>query len=312
MTPQLHVEGWAPEYGASVETLDDLTPSEGSVDIAVEDRPWAPIDGNDDGVPVVAFVDGVRRVDARLILDDPAGPIPGICGSYGVGAVLWHRSEHRAETVDVTIGRLAVLANGRHADIPPAGHALSYRTESVADDDPAALVRHFHGAMRLAEARLAEDLARGGYFVIADGPLYETSATHKVGYIKSHRVAYLPEPHGAIIGALGSGQRTPLFTIKGYERYSWYLRLAPRGTGHSWSGIVRCEAPAALERDTVVGIADRTASLLPGVASEPHLDPRAPQNLVPIAALERDLRHRLGDPGLVLRALRSAVGRRAA
>ena len=179
MTPQLHVEGWAPEYGASVETLDDLTPSEGSVDIAVEDRPWAPIDGNDDGVPVVAFVDGVRRVDARLILDDPAGPIPGICGSYGVGAVLWHRSEHRSETVDVTIGRLAVLANGRHADIPPAGHALSYRTESVADDDPAALVRHFHGAMRLAEARLAEDLARGGYFVIADGPLYETSATHK-------------------------------------------------------------------------------------------------------------------------------------
>jgi hypothetical protein len=28
---------------------------------------------------------------------------------------------------------------------------------------------------------------------------------------------------------------------------------------------------------------------------------------VPIAALERDLRHRLGDPGLVLRALRSAL-----
>jgi hypothetical protein len=43
------------------------------------------------------------------------------------------------------------------------------------------------------------------------------------------------------------------------------------------------------------------------VGSEPHIEPRAPQNLVPIAALERDLRHRLGDAGLVLRALRSAV-----
>ena len=54
-------------------------------------------------------------------------------------------------------------------------------------------------------------------------------------------------------------------------------------------------------------IADRSAALLPVVASEPHLDPRAPQNLVPIGALERQLRHRMGDPGLVYRALRAAV-----
>jgi hypothetical protein len=57
----------------------------------------------------------------------------------------------------------------------------------------------------------------------------------------------------------------------------------------------------------VVRIADRSAAVLPRVGSEPHIEPRAPQNLVPIAALERDLRHRLGDAGLVLRALRSAV-----
>ena len=44
-------------------------------------------------------------------------------------------------------------------------------------------------------------------------------------------------------------------------------------------------------------IADRTAALLPVVGSEPHIDPRAPQNLVPIGALERELRHRMGDPG---------------
>jgi hypothetical protein len=45
------------------------------------------------------------------------------------------------------------------------------------------------------------------------------------------------------------------------------------------------------------------------VASEPHLDPRAPQNLVPIAALERELRRRLGDPAFVYRALREATFR---
>jgi hypothetical protein len=48
------------------------------------------------------------------------------------------------------------------------------------------------------------------------------------------------------------------------------------------------------------------------VASQAHLDPRAPQNLVPIGALERELRHRMGDPGLVYRALRAVVAERRA
>jgi hypothetical protein len=48
--------------------------------------------------------------------------------------------------------------------------------------------------------------------------------------------------------------------------------------------------------DDIVVIADRSAALLPVVASEPHLDPRAPQNLVPIGALERQLRHRMRVP----------------
>jgi hypothetical protein len=59
-------------------------------------------------------------------------------------------------------------------------------------------------------------------------------------------------------------------------------------------------------------MADRTAAVLPLVASQEHLDPRAPQNLVPIAALERELRHLMGDRGLVYRAIRSAVMREEA
>ena len=41
-------------------------------------------------------------------------------------------------------------------------------------------------------------------------------------------------------------------------------------------------------------------------ASEPHKDARAPQNLYPIAGLERELRHRLGDQAVIYRALRLA------
>lgn len=306
----LFVEGWAPEYGSSVEPDEDLSPAEGSVDLEVEDRPWASVSGNDDGIPVVAFVDGVRRIDARLVLDDGEGaPLPGICGSFAVGAVLWDRPARRSEVSSVTVERLSVMTDGRTAELPPAGQGLAYRPISVPDTDPASLVRGFHDAMRRAEAVVAEELAHGGYFVVADGPLYEYTHVPKIGYIKSHRRSYLPSPHGSIIGALGAGERTPLFTIgEGrFLRYSWYLRLADRAGGHSWTGIVRCEASSSLPLEDVVVLADRAAAVLPLVGSEAHLDPRAPQNLVPIAALERDLRHRLGDAGLVLRALRRAV-----
>ena len=44
-------------------------------------------------------------------------------------------------------------------------------------------------------------------------------------------------------------------------------------------------------------------------AAAGYKDSRAPQNLYPIAGLERALRRRLGDAGVLYRALRSAAGR---
>jgi uncharacterized protein len=46
---------------------------------------------------------------------------------------------------------------------------------------------------------------------------------------------------------------------------------------------------------------------LPRFASSPIRDPRAPQNLVPIGALEDELRRRLGDPVLVRRAIEERI-----
>jgi hypothetical protein len=311
---RLYVEGWAPEYGAPVETDDLLTPAEGSIDISVEGRPWEPVTGRDDGTPVIAFVDGVRRIDGRLTLDDPeTGPIPGVCASYAVGAVLWDRGARVAAYEAIRVERIAVLSGGRRATLPPLPPPLTYRAETVADPDPAALIRAVHGAMRRSEAEIADRLGSAGRVVVADGPLYETAVrSDTIGYIKSHRVSYLPGEPGRLLGQLGPGERTPLFTIKGYERYSWYQRLAGRAGGHAWSGLVRCEAPAALAVEEAVRVADRSAAVLPAVGSEPHRDPRAPQNLVPIGALERELRHRLGEPGFVLRELRRAVTERGA
>ena len=309
---QLHIESWSPDYGSPFESDGSLAEPE-RVDETVEVAGrWVPIRGIDDGIDRVAFVDGVRRVDARLTIDEPGGPVPGLCGSYGVGAVVWERAVPRTEVTSVQVGRLAVFAAGRGAPMPVVSPELSYRSESVPDNDPAALVTRFHGAMRRAEGELSEELAKAGLFVVSDGPINDMAATDKVGFIKSHRAPYLSVERAELIGRLGVGERTPLFLIgKGgtYERYSWYFRIAERGRGHSWTGVVRGEVAAALDMARAAAIAGRTSALIPAVASESHIDPRAPQNLVPIAALERELRRRLGDPGYVYRALRSAIMR---
>ncbi|HEY7666830.1 MAG TPA: hypothetical protein VIE12_01765 [Actinomycetota bacterium] len=314
---RMFVEGWAPEYGAPFDPDEQLAPAEGEVDPTVERRDWEPLEGADDGCERIAFVDGVRRVDARLLMDDPAsGPIPGICGTFAVGATVWHRSDRRSEIRDVKVERWAVLAGGHADELPAVALEPPYRSTTTPSDDPSHLVAVLHTRMRRAEGELASALAADA-FVVADGPLNKPLAPLPVvGYVKTHRVTYLPAEQNAVIAELAPAQRTPLFTIAADRpdvcRYSWYVRLAMLRGGHSWTGIVRCEASGRWSKDDVRTIADRTAALLPIVGSEPQIDPRAPQNLVPIGALERELRHRMGDPGLVYRALRHAVSEREA
>ncbi len=305
---KLYVEGWAPDFGAPFEPDEQLAPAEGAVDTSVETDDWRPLDGVDDDVERVAFVDGVRRVDARLTLDDPEhGPIPGICGTYAVGATLWLREERRSGFGPARVHRMAILSAGRGERFPAADLNPAYVTEPISSPNPDDLVRHLHTRMRRAEGEHAAGLSHEGWFVVADGPLNDLSPQSTVGHVKSHRVTYLPPERNAVVAALAAGQRTPMFTISAFQRYSWYVRLAEMPGGHSWSGVVRCEASGQLPREDVRTIADRTAAILPKVASEAHMDPRAPQNLVPVAALERQLKHLMGDRALVLRSIRAAV-----
>jgi hypothetical protein len=250
-------------------------------------------------------------VDARLTLDDPSGPVPGICGTFAVGAAVWDREARRSWIRQERVGRWAVLGGGRAETFPVAALDPPYATATTPDTDPTGLVRTLHTKMRTAEGHVATGLA-SGCFVIADGPLNELAPVPAVGSIKSHRVTYLPPERSAWSPALRPRQRTPLFTISEYRRYSctcgWRTsRVAMPGPGSSGA-----RASGQLPTGDVIRLADRTAAVLPLVASEPHLDPRAPQNLVPIAALERHLRHRMGDRGLVYRALREAVHERMA
>jgi hypothetical protein len=58
--------------------------------------------------------------------------------------------------------------------------------------------------------------------------------------------------------------------------------------------------------------ANATAYLLPRFAPGRGRDPRSPQNLLPIGALEAQLRRRLGDVRLVRRHIESLIAREAA
>jgi hypothetical protein len=159
------------------------------------------------------------------------------------------------------------------------------------------------------EITAAEQACNGGCdLLIVDGPLRGRGhLPNAVGFIKTHQVAYLPPAQHGVVAALDPGQRTPVFaTGTAWVRYASYLRL-PGGVNTPWAGVVRLEVPADLDVPDAVALIGRAAAVLPRYASQPHKEPRAPQNLYPISGLERQLRRRLGDEALLYRALRLAA-----
>lgn len=301
------IETWDPEFGAPLGGLPE-TGAEPEIDPGVEAAPadWRPIAPEATPTPGrLVFVDGVRRTEAHAwIEEETEPPRQGILASYAAGATV---VEERARIAGIEVRR-RLFAPGNPQ--PFRTRAGEYRPRGIAGDGPEALSSALQEDLGALEIEVAGRVGEAGLIVV-DGPLYgRAHLPRTVGLIKTHRVRYLDGVAGAgeTVAALEPGERTPVFRFRtSWTRHSWYLRL-PGPRTHSWSGVVRMESAAdALLNDTVT-LADLTAALLPRFASTPHKDPRAPQNLFPIAGLERELRHRLGDPAYVRRALRAAAG----
>jgi hypothetical protein len=167
--------------------------------------------------------------------------------------------------------------------------------------------------MRASEAGLAERLAAQVDVVFLDGPLtYVTAAAGGpiVGFVKRLLRTYLDPAASALLPRLAVGERTPLFLVEAARepRYSWYMRLAAgRAIDSALTGVVRLEAPSGPGLEAARGLADLSARELPRFASDPARDPRAPQNLLPIGALETRLKHRLGDHAVIRRAIEARL-----
>ncbi len=309
------VDPWDPGYGLAFnEDLDggalEESSAELTLDLEVPAVKWGPIDP--DPAPrlpgTVLFLDGVRRIDARIwVHGSNPQPAPGIAASIAAGLVC---CDGAARIADVSVERGLFTAAREATDII----TRSARYPARLTDSPRLDQLSLALQQRLANAEVQLALTfraqhpDGDDLLVVDGPLRgRTHLDRTVGYIKTHHAAYLPAEQAAVIAALVPGQRTPAFTMgTSWRRNSWYLQL-PGIPGVPWSGVVRLECSAELPPAEVPLLADLTARLLPPLASTPHKDPRAPQNLVPIGGLERELRHRLGDQQLLYRALRSAA-----
>lgn len=310
------VDPWDPGYGqAFAEELDSsggLSESSAELDLDFEmpAREWLPLDP-DPAVPVpetVLFLDGVRRIDARVwVHGGGLQPVAGIAASLAAGLVVCNELAHVA---DVVVERGLFTGAGDVGDLVTRAGRYAARAAEGAGLDKLSLA--LQQRLAFAEVQLAVAFRAGHAgdddLLVVDGPLRGRAHLDRtVGYIKTHHASYLPGPQAAVVGALKPGQRTPAFTMgTSWERNSWYVQL-PGTDGVPWSGVVRLECSADLEPKDVTRLADLTARILPPFASTPHKDPRAPQNLVPIGGLERQLKHRLGDERLLYRALRAAA-----
>ena len=313
MTGQMWVDAWDPSYGSSLTdgAMDDSS-ARLTLDLETSPANWAPV------TPIVdswrpaelLVVDGVRRIDARVWYsdDDHPAPVLGIAASVAAGVVRIgvasdNPDRRQARVAEIRMGRGVYTSWSNATDMitPVATYPIRHAAGAEFEDLQAAAQQHMR-ELELTAALATRD--NDDDLMILDGPLSgRTTIPRTLGYIKTHHAAYLPPELNAVVARLGPGQRTPVFTIgTNWSRHSWYLRL-PTAAPSPWAGVVRCEAADSLSRDAVIRLADTSAHLLPGLASEPHKDARAPQNLIPIGGLEKALRHRLGDPTKLHRAL---------
>lgn len=242
------------------------------------------------------FVDGRERAEALVA----QGPRLALLGCVAAGAVALKGG--RVEVLGLRVRRVGVGLE----EALWAGE-LVYEPAPTLGEGLEGLQAGLRAAREALEKEVAEGL-EGGLLVV-DGPVRLLREGPLLGYIKTHWVRYLPKEREALLEALAPGERTPAFRVhrKGLELASWYVRLPlpPEGLRPPLAGLLRVETPLS---GPFLELADLSLGLFPALASHPVKDPRAPQNLLPVGGLERELSRRMGRPEVVGRMLARYLG----
>lgn len=242
------------------------------------------------------FVDGRERAEALVA----QGARLALLGCVAAGAVVL--AGGRVDLLGLRVRRVGV------------GLEEALGVGELLYEPVAALGEGLEGlqaGLRAAREALEREVARGmeGGLLVVDGPVRLLREGPLLGYIKAHWARYLPKEREALLEALAPGERTPAFRVRrrGLELASWYLRLPlpPEGLRPPWAGLLRVETPL---EGPYGELADLSLGLFPALASHPVKDPRAPQNLLPVGGLERELSRRMGRPEVVGRLLSRYLG----
>ncbi|MCP2013292.1 hypothetical protein L1280_000420 [Deinococcus sp. HSC-46F16] len=287
----------------------------------------------------VYVVDGKRRMESRVFIEDGDGAAGmGGFGAYVVGAVeLCPHGTRPATLREVRAQRLLAHAPGLRVDpcllSPRDPHTgqLQYAPVQADSAEPLAPLHKLQQVMLAAEQELSHGLASRVPFdegddrealtalTIQDGTLRSQNLGGAVvGCVKTMQTQYLPPDRAGLLTDLKPGDRTPILHMR-YEnnritRFIWYVRLCEAAFyQHPMSGVMRLEMYAPEEPDflppIVRTVANVSGPLLCRLASQPHKDPRAPQNLIPTAALEHAMTRAMGSADLVTRRLRAHIAR---
>ncbi|MGC8971540.1 MAG: hypothetical protein ACP5K2_04975 [bacterium] len=288
---QVYQIWWDDSTNEPVDIKEDAPPINIETDVEVKGK-WFPIRTDRvDYRKKIVVVDGVRRIDAHLIL-----------GKTGKSALL---GEFVVGAFSLEEGRVIERINECVIILPPGIHMRESLIIGKAEYLPICAVNateegiysSFIQRMRERERELAYKFSKEDYIVIADGPLQvpfsEVGVT--LGFIKSIRRSYLYGDYWNVVLGLKRGERTPIFIIRTSEdlppKYSWYLRLKePKYFESPFFGLVRLEAPFNLKIEYVQDLAQFSGGFLPYIISSSTLSSRAPENLVPLESLERRLR----------------------
>ncbi len=307
-----YVEPWSPSFG-SPNQLDGADPATRStaelkLDVELPVKSWRPLPpGPDVDTPsIVLLVDGVRRIDAYLWAQDDDGVShPTVAASYAAGVVRCDLRHRVAEVIHHQVRRgLFTPASGA----TPIGEYAVQPAKGTRHEDVARAVQT---AMLALELVVSEEVRRSTVddddLLITDGPLRgRHRLARALGYTKTLGTEYLAPDQARVVTGCQPGERSPVFfTGPQWPHYSWYLRL-PGHAQHPWAGMVLVQGSPDLTPEQAAALADRSTVTLPRFASTAYKDPRAPQNLVPVAGLERRLRALLGDARLLHRTLTKA------
>jgi hypothetical protein len=252
------VDAWDVSYGTALAVAEDELPASVArveTDVETPADHWAPIPvaGDVSHPSAVLFVDGVRRIDARVWIDDSLAPgdsttnAPGVggiaatasmavCASYAAGVVCCcgNPGRRQAHLLAAEIRRGLFTTAAHATDIQtPAG---TYHARHTVGSDTVPLTMTLSNGLQqaLGEIEVITALAaRAGLpraadhagsppygqdeaddLLVIDGPLRNrTHLPRTIGLIKTHRAGYLPPELNQVVAALTAGQRTPVFLM---------------------------------------------------------------------------------------------------